>query len=104
MIMSIKASESGVINHALSPGSIIAAGDLIASLKLKDPSKVPHRTALHYTALHCTTQNCTTLHYTKLHYTKLRSRVQYSTILYNSRQYNKIHYSTVRCFPVKKIK
>ena len=40
MIMAIKATESGVINHAMSPGSIIAAGDLIASLKLKDPSKV----------------------------------------------------------------
>ena len=40
MIMAIKASESGVINHALSPGSILSAGDLIANLKLKDPSKV----------------------------------------------------------------
>ena len=30
MIMSIKASESGVISHALSAGSILAAGDLIA--------------------------------------------------------------------------
>ena len=40
MIMAIKASESGVINHNLSPGSIISAGDLIASLTLKDPSKV----------------------------------------------------------------
>ena len=40
MIMAIKATESGVINHNMSPGSIISAGDLIASLKLKDPSKV----------------------------------------------------------------
>ena len=40
MIMAIKATESGVIKHSLSPGSILSAGDLIASLKLKDPSKV----------------------------------------------------------------
>ena len=40
MIMAIKATESGVISHNLSPGSILSAGDLIASLKLKDPSKV----------------------------------------------------------------
>lgn len=40
MIMAIKATESGVINHNLSPGSILSPGDLIASLKLKDPSKV----------------------------------------------------------------
>lgn len=40
MIMSLKASESGTIRHALSPGSIISAGDLVASLQLKDPSKV----------------------------------------------------------------
>lgn len=40
MIMAIKASESGVVTHNLSPGSIIQAGDLIASLTLKDPSKV----------------------------------------------------------------
>jgi acetyl-CoA carboxylase/biotin carboxylase 1 len=40
MIMAFKATESGEINHVLSPGSIIGAGDLIASLKLKDPSKV----------------------------------------------------------------
>ena len=40
MIMSVKATESGVITHNLSPGSILSAGDLIASLKLKDPSKV----------------------------------------------------------------
>jgi len=40
MIMPIKASESGKITHSLSPGSVIAAGDLLASLELKDPSKV----------------------------------------------------------------
>jgi acetyl-CoA carboxylase/biotin carboxylase 1 len=40
MIMALKASESGVITHNLSPGSILAAGDLIATLQLKDPSRV----------------------------------------------------------------
>ena len=40
MIMPIKASESGKITHSLSAGSVISAGDLLASLELKDPSKV----------------------------------------------------------------
>ncbi|KAL7551919.1 hypothetical protein ACHAWF_015126 [Thalassiosira exigua] len=40
MIMPIKATESGKIMHNLSPGSVISAGDLLASLELKDPSKV----------------------------------------------------------------
>jgi len=40
MIMPIKASETGAITHALSPGSVISQGDLLASLTLKDPSKV----------------------------------------------------------------
>jgi len=40
MIMPIKATESGKIKQALSPGSVINAGDLLASLELKDPSKV----------------------------------------------------------------
>jgi len=40
MIMPIKASESGKITHNLSPGTVINAGDLLASLTLKDPSKV----------------------------------------------------------------
>ena len=40
MIMPIKASEAGRITHNLSPGSVISAGDLLASLELKDPSKV----------------------------------------------------------------
>lgn len=39
MIMALKAGESGTIRHNLSPGSIIAAGDMIASLALQDPSK-----------------------------------------------------------------
>lgn len=38
MIMILKAGESGMIRHNMSPGSIIAAGDLIVSLTLKDPS------------------------------------------------------------------
>jgi len=40
MIMPLKASESGAIKHELSAGSIISTGDLLASLTLKDPSKV----------------------------------------------------------------
>jgi len=40
MILSIKAGESGIISHNLSPGSIISAGDLIANLQLKDLSRV----------------------------------------------------------------
>ena len=40
MIMPIKATESGKITHAMSPGTVISAGDLLASLELKDPSKV----------------------------------------------------------------
>lgn len=40
MIMPLKATESGKIEHLMSPGSIIAAGDLLATLALKDPSKV----------------------------------------------------------------
>lgn len=40
MIIPIKASESGKITHNLSPGSVISAGDLLASLELKDPFKV----------------------------------------------------------------
>uniref|UniRef100_A0A7R9U720 Acetyl-CoA carboxylase n=1 Tax=Pinguiococcus pyrenoidosus TaxID=172671 RepID=A0A7R9U720_9STRA len=39
MIMALKASETGKIKPSLSPGSIINAGDLLASLDLKDPSK-----------------------------------------------------------------
>jgi acetyl-CoA carboxylase/biotin carboxylase 1 len=40
MIMPVKATESGRITNNLSPGSIISAGDLLATLELKDPSKV----------------------------------------------------------------
>jgi len=40
MIMPLKATESGKITHNVSPGTVISAGDLLASLELKDPSKV----------------------------------------------------------------
>ena len=54
MIMALKATESGAISHTLSPGSILSAGDLIATLKLKDPSKVkqikPFRSVLNIAA------------------------------------------------------
>mmetsp|Transcript_69508 Transcript_69508/g.77743 ORF Transcript_69508/g.77743 Transcript_69508/m.77743 type:complete len:2082 (-) Transcript_69508:1966-8211(-) len=40
MIMPLKATESGKITHKLSPGTVISAGDLLASLELKDPSKI----------------------------------------------------------------
>jgi len=40
MIMPLKATESGKVTHTLSPGTVINAGDLLASLTLKDPSKV----------------------------------------------------------------
>jgi len=40
MIMPVKATETGKITNALSSGSVIAAGDLLASIELKDPSKV----------------------------------------------------------------
>ncbi len=39
MIMPLKAQESGTVSHRLSPGSIITAGDLLANIQLKDPSK-----------------------------------------------------------------
>ena len=38
--MPLKASEFGKITHYLAPGTVISAGDLLASLELKDPSKV----------------------------------------------------------------
>ncbi|CAE7605731.1 ACC1 [Symbiodinium natans] len=40
MIMSLKSGEAGKITHALSPGSIVSAGEVLAKLELKDPSKV----------------------------------------------------------------
>ena len=47
MIMPIKSGESGQIFQNLSPGSVIFAGDLLASLTIKDPSMVkkilPHK-------------------------------------------------------------
>lgn len=39
MVMPLLASESGRVKHAVSPGSIIDAGDLIATLDLRDPGK-----------------------------------------------------------------
>ena len=40
MIMQLRTTEAGTIKHNLSPGSIINAGDLLATMELKDPSKV----------------------------------------------------------------
>eukprot|EP00441_Pelagodinium_beii_P036360 CAMPEP_0197642468 /NCGR_PEP_ID=MMETSP1338-20131121/16115_1 /TAXON_ID=43686 ORGANISM="Pelagodinium beii, Strain RCC1491" /NCGR_SAMPLE_ID=MMETSP1338 /ASSEMBLY_ACC=CAM_ASM_000754 /LENGTH=2163 /DNA_ID=CAMNT_0043215591 /DNA_START=12 /DNA_END=6503 /DNA_ORIENTATION=+ len=40
MIMPVKASGSGKISHTAGAGSIVAAGDLLGSLELDDPSKV----------------------------------------------------------------
>lgn len=40
MIMALKSSEAGKVSHALSAGSIVSAGELLARLELKDPSKV----------------------------------------------------------------
>lgn len=40
MVMPLVATESGKINHAKAAGAVIEAGDLLASLTLKDPSKV----------------------------------------------------------------
>lgn len=39
MVMPLLATESGRIKHAVSPGSLIEAGDLLASLELRDPGK-----------------------------------------------------------------
>ena len=39
MIMTMRAQESGKITHNMSPGTVIAAGDLLASMELKDASK-----------------------------------------------------------------
>jgi len=39
MVMPLLASESGRVKHAVSAGSIIDAGDLLASLELRDPGK-----------------------------------------------------------------
>jgi len=40
MIMTLKAGEDGKIFHSLSPGTVIAGGDLLATLELTDPSRV----------------------------------------------------------------
>jgi len=40
MVMPLIATESGKVSHAKSAGAVIEAGDLLASLTLKDPSKV----------------------------------------------------------------
>jgi len=40
MLITIKSDEAGKVKHELQPGSIINQGDLLASLTLKDPSKV----------------------------------------------------------------
>eukprot|EP01039_Chlorochromonas_danica_P007440 gene7440-8227_t len=40
MIMALRSTESGVITHHLPSGSIISAGELLASLQLQDPSRV----------------------------------------------------------------
>ena len=42
MIMSLKSPEAGNVSHALSAGSIVSAGELLAKLELKDPSKAAH--------------------------------------------------------------
>eukprot|EP00438_Fugacium_kawagutii_P012883 Skav227072 [mRNA] locus=scaffold4434:1758:15971:+ [translate_table: standard] len=40
MIMALKSPEAGKVSHALAAGSIVSAGELLAKLELKDPSKV----------------------------------------------------------------
>ena len=40
MLITIKAGEAGKVKYELQPGAIINQGDLLASLSLKDPSKV----------------------------------------------------------------
>lgn len=40
MIMALKSSEAGKIYHSKSSGSIVSAGELLATLELADPSKV----------------------------------------------------------------
>ena len=43
MIMALKSPEAGRVRHTLSPGAIVSAGELLATLELKDPSKAPRR-------------------------------------------------------------
>merc|ERR1719487_188884 len=40
MIMSLRSTAAGKIQHSLSAGSIVAPGQLLSTLKLKDPSSV----------------------------------------------------------------
>ena len=40
MVMPLIATESGTVSHAKSGGAVIEAGDLLGTLKLKDPNKV----------------------------------------------------------------
>merc|ERR1719171_2954359 len=40
MIMSLRADEAGKIQQSLSPGAIVAPGQLLATLDLADPSSV----------------------------------------------------------------
>jgi len=40
MVMPLLTQESGTITHNVAPGGIIEAGELLASLKLRDPSRV----------------------------------------------------------------
>jgi len=40
MVMPLLSTENGIIKHRVSPGGIIEAGELLASLTLKDPSRV----------------------------------------------------------------
>jgi acetyl-CoA carboxylase/biotin carboxylase 1 len=40
MIMSLRSSEAGKIQQSLSPGSIVSPGQLLATLKLRDPGSV----------------------------------------------------------------
>lgn len=40
MIMQLRTTQDGKVKQILQPGSILSAGDLIANMELKDPSKV----------------------------------------------------------------
>eukprot|EP00928_Gymnodinium_smaydae_P014612 TRINITY_DN15382_c0_g1_i1.p1 TRINITY_DN15382_c0_g1~~TRINITY_DN15382_c0_g1_i1.p1 ORF type:complete len:2081 (+),score=604.78 TRINITY_DN15382_c0_g1_i1:101-6343(+) len=40
MIMSLRATASGKIHHSLGAGAVVGAGELLATLDLKDPSRV----------------------------------------------------------------
>ena len=40
MIMSLRATAAGKVTHVLASGAIVAAGQLLSTLELADPSKV----------------------------------------------------------------